>query len=66
MIEETKVMIRDVVPAPDIHTRENVLIGGQNMAPINREQEEPEELVGNNHFGQEPPGLNRIMIDRYV
>ena len=38
MIEEIKVMIRDVVPAPDIHTRENVLIGGQNMAHINREQ----------------------------
>ena len=36
------------------------------MAPNNREQEEPEELVGNNHFGQEPPVLNRIMIDRYV
>ena len=38
MIEEIKVMIRDVVPAPDIPTRENVLIGGQNMAHINREQ----------------------------
>ena len=59
-------MIRDVVPAPNFHTRENVLIGGQNMAPIDREQEEPEELVGNNYYGQEPPVLNRIMIDRYV
>ena len=56
MPEETKTVRRDAIRAPDIHTREIVLNGHPNMAPINREREEPEEL----------PGYNRIMIDRYV
>ena len=56
MPEETKTVRRDAIRAPDFDTREIVLNGHPNMAPINREQEEPVEL----------PGYNRIMIDRYV
>ena len=56
MPEETKTVRRDPIQDLNQHTRDKVLNDHPNMAPINREREEPEEL----------PGYNRIMIDRYV
>ena len=49
MPEETKTVRRDPIQDLNQHTKDKVLNDHPNMAPINREREEPEELPGLTH-----------------